>query len=70
MPVLKQIAGHTSAKGVREYLIHDGRGLAQDFLNLSWDDLTMGTGDESFKQTFDWASEMDATREAFGNDAQ
>lgn len=70
MPVLKQIAGHTSAKGVREYLIHDGRALAQDFLNLSWDDLTMGTGDESFKQTFDWASEMDATREAFGNDAQ
>ena len=70
MPVLKQIAGPTSAKGVREYLIHDGRGLAQDFLNLSWDDLTMGTGDESFKQTFDWASEMDATREAFGNDAQ
>ena len=67
MPVLKPIAGHTSVKGVRDYLIHDGRALAQDFLNMSWDDLEMESAEEGFKETFDWADEMDTTREAFGN---
>ena len=37
MPVIKPIAGHTSVRGVSDYLQNDGRALAVDLYNLSWE---------------------------------
>ncbi len=49
---MKFISGHTSTKGVHDYLLRDGRALAQDFLNIcEWPDK-----DET------WDMTMDATR--------
>ena len=60
MPVIKPIAGHTSVRGVSDYLQKDGRALAVDLYNLSWD--------EERDADVDWAAEMDLTRIANGND--
>ena len=38
MPVIKPIAGHTSVRSVSDYLQKDGRALAVDLYNLSWDE--------------------------------
>ena len=38
MPVIKRIAGHTGCGGIRKYLEKNGRALAKDLFNLSWDD--------------------------------
>lgn len=69
MPVIKPIAGHTSVRGVSDYLQKDGRALAVDLYNLSWDEDRDAELDPDLKQDVDWAAEMDLTRIANGNDA-
>lgn len=69
MPVVKPIAGHTSVRGVRDYLTRNGRALAVDLYNLSWDEDRDADLDQDLKQGVDWAAEMDLTRAANGNDA-
>lgn len=59
MPMLKTIAGHTSARGICRYLTRKNRALANDYINI---DVPEGIRD------FDWAETMDATRRSFGND--
>lgn len=68
MPVIKPIAGHTSCQGVKRYLEKNGRALAVDLLNLSWDEDRDGHLDPDLKNEIDWADEMDLTRIANGND--
>lgn len=68
MPVVKPISGHTGCRGIRNYLNKDGRALAVDLFNLSWDERDMEGYDESAKTGIDWAAEMDLTRAAHGND--
>lgn len=68
MPVIKPIAGHTSVRGVSDYLQKDGRALAVDLYNLSWDENRDAGLDPELKQDVDWAAEMDLTRIANGND--
>ena len=68
MPVIKPIAGHTSVRGVSDYLQKDGRALAFDLYNLSWDEDRDAELDPDLKQDVDWAAEMDLTRIANGND--
>lgn len=68
MPVVKPIAGHTSARGVMNYLQRDGRELAVDLYNLSWDEDRDADLDQDLKREVDWAGEMDLTRAANGND--
>lgn len=62
MPMLKTIAGHTSARGICRYLTGKNRSLASDYLNIDNPDL------EHPEAAFDWASVMDATRRVYGND--
>ncbi|MDR3847667.1 relaxase/mobilization nuclease domain-containing protein [Eggerthella sp.] len=69
MPVIKPIPGHTSVRGVQRYLERDGRALATDLLNLSWDEDLDRDSDPELKKAVDWAAEMDMTRAAYGNDA-
>ena len=38
MPILKPIYGHTGCRNVRRYLEKNGRAIARDFFNLSWDE--------------------------------
>ena len=59
MPMLKTIAGHTSARGICRYLTHKNRALASDYINI---DVPEGS------REFDWAETMDTTRRSFGND--
>lgn len=59
MPMLKTIAGHTSAHGICRYLTRKNRALASDYVNI---DAPEGV------REFDWAQAMDATRRSFGND--
>ena len=59
MPLLKAIAGHTSARGICRYLTKKDRALAEDYLNIDAPEGARG---------FDWAAVMDETRRAFGND--
>ncbi len=59
MPMLKTIAGHTSARGICRYLTRKNRALASDCINI---DVPEGI------REFDWAEAMDATRRSFGND--
>ena len=59
MPMLKTIAGHTSARGICRYLTRKNRALASDYINI---DVPEGS------REFDWAETMDATRRSFGND--
>ena len=68
MPVIKPIAGHTSVRGVSDYLQKEGRALAVDLYNLSWDEDRDAELDPELKQDVDWAAEMDLTRIANGND--
>ena len=67
MPVIKPIAGHTSVRSVSDYLQKDGRALAVDLYNLSWDEDRDAELDPDLKQDVDWAAEMDLTRIANGN---
>ena len=59
MPMLKTIAGHTSACGIYRYLTKKNRALATDPINIE--------APES-ADAFDWAVVMDETRRTFGND--
>lgn len=59
MPMLKTIAGHTTAKGIFHYLTKKNRALASDYLNMD--------APESGR-AFNWAAAMDETRRAFDND--
>lgn len=59
MPMLKSIAGHTSAKGIFRYLTNKNRALASDCLNLD---------EPEPERALDWAAAMDETRRSFGND--
>jgi len=59
VPMLKTIAGHTSARGICRYLTRKNRALASDYINI---DVPEGS------REFDWAETMDATRRSFGND--
>lgn len=59
MPMLKTIAGHTSARGICRYLTRKNRALASDYINIDVPEGVRG---------FDWAEAMDATRCTFGND--
>lgn len=68
MPIVKAISGHTSCQKVKRYLEKNGRALARDFFNLSWDEREMEGYDESLKANVEWADEMDATRAQNGND--
>ena len=68
MPVVKPISGHTGCRGIYNYLNKDGRALAVDLFNLSWDERDMEGYEESAKSSIDWAAEMDFTRAAYGND--
>ena len=67
MPVLKPISGHTNAQGIKRYLEKDGRAIARDFFNLSWDERYVDNHDDAAKASVPWADQMDATREAAGN---
>lgn len=62
MPMLKTIAGHTSARGICRYLTRKNRALASDYINIDAPDPAHPNA------TFDWARAMDSTRRAFGND--
>ena len=68
MPVIKPIAGHTSVRGVFNYLQKNERALAVDLYNLSWDEDRDADQDPELKKGVDWADEMDLTRIANGND--
>lgn len=68
MPIVKAISGHTSCQKVKRYLEKNGRALARDFFNLSWDEREMEGYDESLKASVEWADEMNATRAENGND--
>lgn len=68
MPILKPISGHGSTGGIRRYLEKDGRALARDFFNLSWDERKDVGSPESLKEAILWDAEMDATRRIFGHD--
>ncbi|EHF02639.1 hypothetical protein HMPREF1008_00284 [Olsenella sp. oral taxon 809 str. F0356] len=68
MPILKPISGHGSTAGIRRYLEKNGRALARDFFNLSWDEREMEHADGGMKELVLWDVEMDSTREAYGND--
>lgn len=67
MPILKPIAGHNSAAAIREYLEKSDRALARDLLNLPIQDWICEEG-QSVDTAYDWAAEMDKTREDFEND--
>lgn len=67
MPVLKPIAGHTNCQGIKRYLEKNGRALARDFFNLSWDEREMEGYDESGKAEVRWADEMDTFRDKHHN---
>lgn len=69
MPILKPISGHTGCRNVRKYLEKNGRAIARDFFNLSWDEREMAGYDEADKDAVEWDREMDQTRASFGNDA-
>lgn len=69
MPILKPISGHTGCRNVRKYLEKNGRAIARDFFNLSWDERGMGSYDQAGKEAVEWDREMDRTRASFGNDA-
>lgn len=69
MPILKPISGHTGCRNVRRYLEKNGRAIARDFFNLSWDEREMAGYDEADKEAVEWDREMDRTRSSFGNDA-
>lgn len=62
MPMLKTIAGHTSARGICRYLTKKNRALASDYINIDVPDPAHP------EAAFDWARVMDSTRRAFGND--
>ena len=67
MPYIKPISGHTSTAGIRRYLTKEGRALAADYLNLSYDSrLTQGEGPPV---GYNWAKDMDEYRHACGGDA-
>lgn len=68
MPIVKPIAGHTTTKWIQRYLEKNGRALARDFYNLSWDENEMEGYDASLKADVMWSEEMDALRAAYGND--
>ena len=70
MPILKVISGHTSVHGIKAYLEKDGRALAQDFYNLSWDEREMDGYDETAKACVPWNIEMDDTRARHGHDRE
>lgn len=67
MPILKPISGHTNVQGIKRYLEKEGRAIARDFFNLSWDERFVGDQGEEEKANVEWADQMDATREAAGN---
>ena len=68
MPILKPIAGHTSTARIEAYLEKNGRALARDFYNLSWDENQMAGYDEAMKDGVHWSQEMDELRASYGND--
>lgn len=68
MPIIKPISGHTDTQRIQAYLEKDGRALARDFFNLSWDEVAMAGYDKAIKDAVVWADEMDQLRAAFGND--
>ncbi len=69
MPILKPIAGHSGTTStIKAYLEKNGRALARDFFNLSWDERRKEGLDEADKALVPWDEEMDATRHAYGND--
>ncbi len=70
MPILKVISGHTSVRGIKRYLEKDGRALAQDFYNLSWDEREMEGYDEAAKAFVPWDVEMDDTRALFDHERE
>ena len=67
MPILKPISGHNSTAAIREYLEKSDRALARDLKNLPVQDWISESGDR-IDTTYDWAAEMDRTREEFEND--
>lgn len=69
MPILKPISGHTGCRNVRKYLEKNGRAIARDFFNLSWDEREMSSYDQAGKEAVEWDREMDQMRASFGNDA-
>ena len=69
MPILKPISGHTGCRNVRKYLEKNGRAIARDFFNLSWDEREMSGYDQAGKEAVEWDREMDRMRTSFGNDA-
>ena len=69
MPILKPISGHTGCRNVRKYLEKNGRAIARDFFNLSWDEREMSSYDQAGKEAVEWDREMDRMRASFGNDA-
>lgn len=66
MPILKPISGHTGCRNVRRYLEKNGRAIARDFFNLSWDEREMAGYDEAGKEAVEWDREMNRTRASFG----
>lgn len=68
MPILKPISGHTGCRNVRKYLEKNGRAIARDFFNLSWDEREMSGYDLAGKDAVEWDREMDRMRASFGND--
>lgn len=69
MPVIKRIAGHTGCGGIRKYLEKNGRALAKDLFNLSWDDTVELVDDQVAKDLVQWDEEMDRMRELSGTNS-
>lgn len=68
MPILKPISGHGGTGGIRRYLEKDGRALARDLFNLSYDERRAESLGADAKERCEWDAEMDATRRAYGTD--
>jgi len=68
MAYVKAISGHTKLGAAQRYLEKEGRALARDFLNLDAPMVGLDADGNPEYREFDWASEMDGTREKLGND--
>lgn len=68
MPLLKPIAGHTGCAGIKNYLEKGGRALGIQVMNFAWQEKRVFEDVATAPAGFDWATSMDATRHACGND--
>ena len=66
MPYIKPISGHTTTVDIRYYLTKEGRALAADYLNLTYDSRLSRS--EGPPVGYNWSKDMDEYRHACGGD--